>query len=312
MASTVYHTPPHANLSRVKTGNAIPVQPLRPHNSFTHTMKTNKLITQALCVLIGLSSFTAATALRAQTVPTSGLVGLWNADGNTTDSSGIGNNTGVTFTGGSYTTGVFGSAFSVNSSSAYVSIPTATNYDFSAGSSNDPAGDFSVDFWFNSQNVSVSNGFLGSDVGPTNLDKWWVAYNLGGTPANTFDFHMNGTSGLIHLYSSAVSLSSNQWYNVAVVKSGSTFTFYLNGSSIGTATSTASIPYPSAPLTFGYLETSAGMTGALDNIALYDRALSSSEVSGMSSIPEPSTYAALFGLAALGFAAYRKRQKQLV
>lgn len=50
-------------------------------------------------------------------------------------------------------------------------------------------------------------------------------------------------------------------------------------------------------------------TGSLDQIRIYDTALSAGQVSAVyaASIPEPSTYAALAGLAALAIAARRRR-----
>lgn len=61
--------------------------------------------------------------------------------------------------------------------------------------------------------------------------------------------------------------------------------------------------------------------GAISNFALYwgnpvfggsDFVLQSTMSAVGSAVPEPSTYATIFGLAALGFAAYRRRQRSIV
>ena len=51
--------------------------------------------------------------------------------------------------------------------------------------------------------------------------------------------------------------------------------------------------------------------GAMDDIRIYNYALSAAEVQGLyTAVPEPSTYAALTGLTALGFAAMRRRKRR--
>ena len=52
--------------------------------------------------------------------------------------------------------------------------------------------------------------------------------------------------------------------------------------------------------------------GLIDDLYLYDRALSSAEINqlmGGAAIPEPSTYTALFGVAALAVAVVRRRKR---
>jgi hypothetical protein len=54
-------------------------------------------------------------------------------------------------------------------------------------------------------------------------------------------------------------------------------------------------------------------TGSLDQIRIYGVALNAGQISALhaSAIPEPSTYAALLGAAALGLACYRRRRRAL-
>ena len=49
-------------------------------------------------------------------------------------------------------------------------------------------------------------------------------------------------------------------------------------------------------------------TGSLDEIQIYDSALSSGQIAALAAIPEPSACAAILGVGALGLAAWRRRR----
>src|SRR5262249_2610319 len=72
-----------------------------------------------------------------------------------------------------------------------------------------------------------------------------------------------------------------QWYNVGVTRSGPTFTFYVDGGAIGTATSTLAVPNANAPLTIGEGEGACFMDGRIDEVQIYNRALSAGEVASI-------------------------------
>ena len=71
------------------------------------------------------------------------------------------------------------------------------------------------------------------------------------------------------------------WYHVAVTRSGSLFSFYLDGAVSSTATSSVSIPNANAPLTLGQAEGIAFLGGDEDEIAIYSRALNASEIAAV-------------------------------
>ncbi len=234
-----------------------------------------------VCFAAGLVLATA----HAQIVPASGLIGYWAGNGNANDSSSFANN-GVF--SGSYATGISGQAFQI-SSSVYVTIADFAQYTIS--------GDFSVGFWFKG---SVGGSFLGQDDGAGGQAKWFVDY--GYINAGVFNLHLNGGSGLTVLPSSAVAPTSSEWHSFALVKSGTTYTFYLDGTTIGSQTSTYSpFPDPSSSLIFGFTETAVpNYTGLMDEVVLYNRALTGAEVQQLAAIPEPSITSALAALAAVG------------
>jgi hypothetical protein len=68
----------------------------------------------------------------------------------------------------------------------------------------------------------------------------------------------------------------NQWLNLSIVKNGTSFTYYQNGSVITTATS--SISKNSAKFNLGGDPTEY-MRGNIADVAVYQRALTATEVS---------------------------------
>lgn len=103
---------------------------------------------------------------------------------------------------------------------------------------------------------------------------------------------------------------------LTLVFSGNTLTGYVNGAAI---TDTVNFTYaenvtPSTALTgfqfgaaFGGSRVSNSLT--VDNIAVWNRALSAEEVAQVAAIPEPSAFGLLAGLGALALVGTRRRRK---
>jgi hypothetical protein len=255
--------------------------------------------------------FALVVHLGAQTIPSDGLVGRWTGDNTPNDSSTTGNN-GVWNGTATYVAGQTGNAFYFTNSSSYVGITDSTSYNFATSGGTNA---FTVGFWFNFNGQSTTSTqatFVGQDNGSSTNDKWFLTYNYGSTGTNgKFNLHFMNASGATNdwLASNSATLNSTSWYHLALTKSGSNYTFYLNGTSIGSVTSDVTFPNPTNPLTLGYAEPNIGFPGGyLDEVVLYNRALSAAEVAGLAAVPEPSTCAALAGLGALGFAAWRRRK----
>lgn len=238
-------------------------------------------------------------------MPTAGLIGYWSGNGNLNDSSVTGNNGSSANGTVTFATGVVGSAFSFTSGS-YVSIPDIGAYNFGSG-------DFSVGFWFNKNTSTSPWALLGQDNGGGSLDKWVIMYNYSAAPG-AFNLHLNGTTQA-EVRSTAVSVDATTWYHLALTRSGSTLTYYLNGAAIASGTTTYSggfpipIPNPTASLILGYAEPGYSFSGGLlDEVVIYNRALTAGEVAALAAVPEPATFAFASGLAALVGVAVRRRR----
>jgi len=225
----------------------------------------------------------APLSLRSQTVPSSGLVGYWAGNGNANDSSTQGNNGSFA---GPYVSGEAGQAFQVTPTT-YFSAPDIPAYSFGTA--------FSVGFWFFGT-PGPSSGFLGQDNGSGSNNKWLIDYNY--AHANSFELHFNGTNGAYFIPSNVVSSFTNAWHQLTMVRNNANYSFYLDGSSIGTTTnSSAAFSDPTAPFTIGYEEPVLTYNGAIDEVVLYNRALTAGEVQQLAA-PEPT--ASLYLVASLG------------
>lgn len=103
--------------------------------------------------------------------------------------------------------------------------------------------------------------------------------------------------------------SINGWDHLAFVADGSTGRFYVNGVLEGTLNTTFYTP-SSAWHLFAGLDGYPAYTGLADDLELFTFATGTFNASSLayaSAVPEPSAYAALAGLAALGLTVVRRR-----
>lgn len=197
--------------------------------------------------------------------PPSGLVSWWAAEGDALDSAGT--NHGVLQNGAGYSNGEVGQALDFTGGTGYAQVAASPKWAFGTS-------DFSIELWVKFASLGGSRVFVASDQGGGNLNKWIFWLNAG-----QLQLHLNGPAvGPTYLGSGAFNPVSNRWYHVAVTRSGSLFSFYLDGSLNSTATSTVAVPNANAPLTIGQAESLAYLAGYEDEISIYNRALTAGEV----------------------------------
>jgi hypothetical protein len=200
-----------------------------------------------------------------------GLVGWWSGDGNTNDLAGT--NHGTLQNGATFAPGLSGQAFSFDGVNDFVQVPDSDLWAFGSG-------DFSVDLWVNFRSVrssglaSPGNVFIGNDEGGGSVNKWFFA--LGGGFLN---FHINSPlSGPLFLAQTLFSPIPNRWYHLAVTRLENKYTIYIDGVPTAPETNTTVIPNPNAPLTIGQAEGLGFMDGLIDEVEIYNRALSATEI----------------------------------
>ncbi len=105
-----------------------------------------------------------------------------------------------------------------------------------------------------------------------------ISVNIHGPVAGTANYEHRQH---VDLLSNGYTVRPNTWYHACVVVSGRNITLYLNGKAIATATSTGASPHywNGAPFYVGgSMEDLASFTGWIDEVQIWNKALSASEV----------------------------------
>jgi len=135
----------------------------------------------------------------------------------------------------------------------------------------------SVFVWFN----PAAAGQIVSELGQATINTGYHDSNIEVNSSGIFSFSVWHGSLTNKVVSSAKSF--NNWYHLGFTYSGTTFTAYINGSSIGTTTFTrqppTSLHYGLCSIDGTNMGTSAYGSGKMGNFMFYNRALSATEVS---------------------------------
>lgn len=213
---------------------------------------------------------------------TQGLVAYYPFCGNANDDSGHGNN--GTVNGATLTTDRFGnanSAYNFNGTSNYILIPNSSNLSNFT--------DVTISGWVNISQFpssSVSNGLAGL------VTKWYGSGSCGGVTDN-YACYLRSNSQLLggtnqyrvypNMLQSPTNLTNSNWYHFVMVHNSLTGgSFYINGILVSTYATLGSICSSTNPLYIG-CDNGLGtlnrfLNGKLDDIGIWNRALSASEV----------------------------------
>ena len=208
----------------------------------------------------------------------SGLVGWWKGEGNANDSAGA-NNGSLSSSGASYIDGKVGQGFMFDGTNGYVQVPDAaalkpTNVTVEAWVWLDPSlpsgrGHEQIVFKKNPQ----SAWFEGYDLKKATLED--------ATHSDHFQFVVSRGSDQVIINSKTIA-QRGVWYHVAATYDGSQSVLYVNGVAEASATAGFALDYDTTPLYIGTTGTWAPYLnmfgGTIDEVSIYDRALSPSEL----------------------------------
>lgn len=102
------------------------------------------------------------------------------------------------------------------------------------------AGDFTIEMWirFNTISATTYHIGLGNCNATTGAGDWCIYYDHSASPKNLNLYGNSGSAGG-GITAASFGFSTATWYHLAVVRSGTTITWYKDGVSLGTATSSA-------------------------------------------------------------------------
>ncbi|NYF09532.1 putative cell wall-binding protein [Leifsonia sp. AK011] len=181
---------------------------------------------------------------------------------------------GVASTGCQPTTsrqpGKIGTALDFCGTSSYGQLPTGVVSGLS--------GDWSISTWVKPKAVTTWSRVF--DFGTGQSANMFLTVSAGNGPR--FAITSGGAGSEKQLNWTGQNLPLDQWTNVTIVSSGTTGTMYVNGNAVSTNTSFTTKPSALGQTNRNYIGKSQysdpAYNGAVDDLAIYDRALSAQEV----------------------------------
>jgi hypothetical protein len=250
----------------------------------------------------------------ASGAPIEGLVAYYSFSGNANDDSGNGNN-GINY-GATLTEDRFGNsnaAYSFNGVDSYISVPYSTDFDFSQ---------ISISFWI-SRNADQAGGYYKSmplsrpndaspNYGTRGEDYSWFLIQLydWGTIKQIDGTGIGPDQGFSDIVPEVNIVPLQTWTHLIFTQDASNNTkVYVNGILVDAGTG---LPWEisTQPLFIGMNHIGDAYNGLLDDISIYNRAISDIEAetiyNSSNPVPEPSTML-LLASGLVGLAGFRKK-----
>jgi len=126
-----------------------------------------------------------------------------------------------------------GGSFLFNGTNATLTSPGSSAFNLAA--------DFTLEAWIYFQGTTAACTIMGQQGGPS-PNRGWL-WGLSGTGEPNFGWSIagNGTIGSGGTYYAGALVPLNQWAHVAFVRSGTTYTFYINGTAAGSGTMSGAV-----------------------------------------------------------------------
>jgi hypothetical protein len=197
-----------------------------------------------------------------------GLRLWWSADGNAWESTSC--RTGLLGEAVSFVDGPFGKAFRFQGDNDGVVIPPHESFDFF------PEESFSLGFWFRPERDRLPQALVLRDLnGVWEWGVWQVEIASGVTVLQT-GIHNGNIRG-------TTPIALDTWHHVVLSYASGMQRVFLDGAQEIAATYRPILRDPNAVLRFGYRDPNTAYLGAIDEIQIFERALSASDASQLHS-----------------------------
>jgi hypothetical protein len=241
----------------------------------TLSINTNDTICNGTSTTLTASVANAGTSCAAPGLSgtlTNGLVGYWPFCGNANDLSGNGNN--GTVNGATLTTDRFGaanSAYSFDGVNDYIEVQDNASL-------NNP--NISVGLWLNTNSAIFQQLLYKVSLNTAQNEEYSMPINLGAPNKINLDLKNNSCTPGIGWMTFSSNAILNNWVHASFTHDGSTTKFYLNGALVNSQVANFNIANcPGGKLIMGIAwDLQNGLNGKLDDIAIYNRAITQQEV----------------------------------
>jgi hypothetical protein len=213
-------------------------------------------------------------------VPTDGLVGWWPFNGNANDESFNGNNGNVN--GATLAIDRFGNAnkaYYFDGINNFISVSDNNSFDFQT------TNEYSISYWINPESISTSQACViaNKQTGAGSDQNGWNSFI---EPNSILNFYVRNGLGQPYSGCNFGQVSVNNSYHVVQTFNSDSVKVYLNGLKVGEASSNGAIVgNNSNPLLFGKASWTSsntkGYNGVLDDIGIWNRALTQEEISNL-------------------------------
>ena len=206
------------------------------------------------------------------TMVPSGLVAWWRAEGNALDS--IGTNNGALVNGATFAPGKIGTAFSFGGSGDYVSVPSSPDVQ--------QQNAITVTAWVYANGTPAGeSGIAGTWDDLTGGNRTYLFWLNGGR----LEFLISQTGGDIGRASDSLPFPTNQWVYVVGTYDGTVIRVYRDGVQVGSIPYAGQIHTNGRPFFIGRTDSGSDGSdywkGQIDEVMIYNRALSSNEVASI-------------------------------
>jgi len=173
-----------------------------------------------------------------------------------------------------YNTGKYGSGAVFNGSSSRIQVASTATAPLNVSS-----GNFSISMWVNPSNLTNNNKLIYKFGTSASLRSWLATITTNGVL-----YVVEGTTVGDTLMLGTATIPTNTWTHIAITRAqGGNLVQYINGVATDTfSTQNRSLKTSTEPLYIGYQAgQTTNFTGLIDQVRIYDSALSSTDVSNI-------------------------------